>query len=752
MKKLLLMASAALIASSSVMALSPYTPNFNPNKKLPLKENFTPPEVAPEVNALTQLEDTGDVTAYRTFFNGEFDPNTNLGSANMMISFEPISGTLAILNAERETGQPNAEGGRPFIGSSFDVYTTNLEELKAAAPIETVAQLMTYYNIDSSFVSVGPEVGRTGLILTEPAIAVLNPDGNTMDSELLSYIVVGQTSTIERTSSGGISFDREGVTAVLKDANNGITFADDFARVGIEGPDGNNPAPRKVFNTTNFSGYQGDYGQGWEYGGIGSSLLYEPNEVEASSPTGDGVSFGTSDDNNYGFMNLNVGNISFESTIPQSWQNDTWRSGGFHGNYLTVDRPLPGNGTTIWAGVSGWFSVDPTNRNFAMSWSTDGITFSDWARMSLAELQTEYIDTRPEFAGLAGYEININSNPLPYAKYDFIALNDNEASLFVQVLYGPAANTPGTTYNHLVQITYNRSSDSWRAEKVADLYTPFRWELLHRSFFQESALNDANINLDWFYDTQSYASNSIDVSRNSNGDIAVKYIKVTDTIPLENPIPIFWANTDGDLVIPEDNILDEVEVDEIFISYKEAGADGWKEYQITRDGDRVHYYSQMPDRFESRRTIPFLEHVKIDPTRYNPGDLRDRLTSLPESLNSLYRPTWTEAFVGWADLDTIRGDVSVEEQAPAMNMEITKISPNPASDLLSVSFTLDNSADVNMYLSNSTGQKVLDIYNGKAYALTIKNNIDVSGLPGGAYFLTMEANGQNVTKLVQITR
>jgi hypothetical protein len=79
-------------------------------------------------------------------------------------------------------------------------------------------------------------------------------------------------------------------------------------------------------------------------------------------------------------------------------------------------------------------------------------------------------------------------------------------------------------------------------------------------------------------------------------------------------------------------------------------------------------------------------------------------------------------------------------------------SPNPAVDNTLFTFSNDKSDYISINLFNSLGQKVLNIANGYYNAGTYKASCDVSDLPPGSYYYSINSANKSITKAMQIIR
>lgn len=80
------------------------------------------------------------------------------------------------------------------------------------------------------------------------------------------------------------------------------------------------------------------------------------------------------------------------------------------------------------------------------------------------------------------------------------------------------------------------------------------------------------------------------------------------------------------------------------------------------------------------------------------------------------------------------------------NVKVGNVFPNPAVNAVTVPFTLTETANVNVILSNMVGQVMATQNLGQVNASVAKNaTFSTAGLANGVYFLTVEANGARTT-------
>ncbi len=104
-----------------------------------------------------------------------------------------------------------------------------------------------------------------------------------------------------------------------------------------------------------------------------------------------------------------------------------------------------------------------------------------------------------------------------------------------------------------------------------------------------------------------------------------------------------------------------------------------------------------------------------------------------------------EGYWSFKILGTITGLKLVSSAA------ITTIYPNPARDITTVRIHLDNPTQVAMHLTDQTGRRIIDFYQGEVYQE--KNvSINVGDLSPGMYLVVMEGVFGRVTKKIAVAR
>jgi len=83
---------------------------------------------------------------------------------------------------------------------------------------------------------------------------------------------------------------------------------------------------------------------------------------------------------------------------------------------------------------------------------------------------------------------------------------------------------------------------------------------------------------------------------------------------------------------------------------------------------------------------------------------------------------------------------------------VLNIYPNPARSYCTVSLTMEKPGNVELMVYNSQGQMVREIFSGNLSTKNINFKIDVSGLPTGLYYISINKDGFNSVQKLLIAR
>ena len=175
---------------------------------------------------------------------------------------------------------------------------------------------------------------------------------------------------------------------------------------------------------------------------------------------------------------------------------------------------------------------------------------------------------------------------------------------------------------------------------------------------------------------------------------------------------------------------------------------GWMPYMygLNPDYNGTSYLDARGRPSENLTTYPYVNHSG-HPARWLSQFVAQDLNGGTTAGNGYFDQfMWMNAHVSCSGCSLIRQVVSVNN-VPTI---ITKVQafPNPATDKLTVGFTLGQSTDVTIALTNAMGQvietqKINNVSIGKA-------EFNVATLSSGVYFFTVNANGEHHTGRITI--
>lgn len=96
--------------------------------------------------------------------------------------------------------------------------------------------------------------------------------------------------------------------------------------------------------------------------------------------------------------------------------------------------------------------------------------------------------------------------------------------------------------------------------------------------------------------------------------------------------------------------------------------------------------------------------------------------------------------------------IDVEEFAAAKGQMMLGIYPNPLSKTATVTYTLEKNSQVELSLYNIMGEKIKSFSAGKQGLGEHQCTIDATGIPGGNYFLQLNAGGTIEVRKIVVTR
>jgi len=112
-------------------------------------------------------------------------------------------------------------------------------------------------------------------------------------------------------------------------------------------------------------------------------------------------------------------------------------------------------------------------------------------------------------------------------------------------------------------------------------------------------------------------------------------------------------------------------------------------------------------------------------------------------------------YLGNYDFEQDFGGANISETVSVEELDsnvFTRLYPNPASDLVNVSYGLIGTTDVRMEIVNMVGAKVLDRYIGRQSAGSYLEQVDSSMLPAGLYLINLYQDGVPTTLRLTVSK
>jgi hypothetical protein len=109
------------------------------------------------------------------------------------------------------------------------------------------------------------------------------------------------------------------------------------------------------------------------------------------------------------------------------------------------------------------------------------------------------------------------------------------------------------------------------------------------------------------------------------------------------------------------------------------------------------------------------------------------------------------ALASGGDLIPLSFPTAVEEQPTLIEDEFVMF-PNPARDMVNVNFGLETDQNVSIEIFNMIGNKIMEEELGFRGARTHNEQINISGLSNGLYFLRITAGNSQITKKLKVNQ
>jgi hypothetical protein len=194
-----------------------------------------------------------------------------------------------------------------------------------------------------------------------------------------------------------------------------------------------------------------------------------------------------------------------------------------------------------------------------------------------------------------------------------------------------------------------------------------------------------------------------------------------------------------DLITPQNTALKSS--NDVFVCARTKGMNNWGNVVNVTNSDNVDRITWLPDYIPSDfKNIPILEIETVpDPSITDPTSIYNRqieLESYPQYV-----------MMGHFDASVSLG---VDDNTTTVPLQLNSVSPNPADNSAAISFDSPVNGNVRIDLFNAMGQIVKNIYNDNISVGPHSITANVVDLPSGAYYCTITANGQKITKLITV--
>ncbi|MDX9789965.1 MAG: T9SS type A sorting domain-containing protein [Candidatus Kapabacteria bacterium] len=462
-------------------------------------------------------------------------------------------------------------------------------------------------------------------------------------------------------------------------------------------------------------------------------------------PKDEGIQYGA-----YGLAIIDFSDVGAnpKSLIPHAWRLDIFRDPGA----LTQTSNAPMNihadeNGDLYSFVYNMFRDDSEKRVFAFSKSTDnGLTWTDFNRIPYERI-TDYLQAW-------NHNMTLNHIPYPFTDWGAVVTGVDEFSLFQRFYTFEGTQTNPMGNGHILEFQYK--GGAWQpAVKVGEMtwFDDSRYQnpirianALGNDGFKDSVYND-------------YRYQQLQAALTADRDaIVVKWVDFDDDYLAVLLTPI---NLVGNPMTTVESLYSA----DIMIAHKPVNSGNWESYNITQD---VWYNkgTYIPDMVPSLTQIPVVEYITQELTNtqnvrfhypyYLQNIVADRSWSGAQPNGLLYTvavanfDALNPAPVRNPTLQRPKGTVgSVTENLP---FALEEISPNPASESTVLNFNLEIEANVLINIQNAMGQvlKTIKVDNANIGFNTV--NVNVSDLPSGAYFYTVNVNGKTQTKLLNVVR
>jgi hypothetical protein len=413
----------------------------------------------------------------------------------------------------------------------------------------------------------------------------------------------------------------------------------------------------------------------------------------------------------YGFSATDLTAKENYSYIPATWALSNFKtsdqpSSTYNGEMRT-DVDSKGN---IYTGVLNIYQKGETDfRAPAVSKSTDnGETWSDWDIMPKSALLDFGNEIQSPDASKCVF--------VAYNQNGFVVTGEDSFSFLLNVWVYTGVGTDGKDAYSLVVADCSKENGSWKMRAISAINgNLFRViQNVGNATFKDS-LVDSPRDLEF------------QLSRTADGKYLVaKWLDYTKFVQ------------HASVTLQSGQVIDSSIITDIVTAYRLVGDNQWSKPLVQTNDD-------IPDKFTFIPSIvPDINNVPCVAYRTGKSTTTSLYNGYPEAVRQKVIDFVTELW--YYNMDLVGGTIDVNETTENYNFSINSISPNPASDIAEINFTVNNPSNVKLEIYNNMGQLVKVLLNGRVNLGSQALNARIDDVPNGTYFLKLSEGGKSITK------
>ncbi|MCX6155452.1 MAG: T9SS type A sorting domain-containing protein [Candidatus Kapabacteria bacterium] len=366
-------------------------------------------------------------------------------------------------------------------------------------------------------------------------------------------------------------------------------------------------------------------------------------------------------------------------------------------------------------------SVSNMRQPFVTKSSADYMSFDNLNSMGDADIQQFLID-------LGGAD-NQHIGMFPYESYGFRAYGDNKYSMLARFYY-----SDGATFANAVIGEMDFDGTSWSIRKVGDVDYTAPFALYNLTPQGETVLVDSLL--------EQPLADEVQLSITADGQYLVaKWVDFNPNRQIKFP---------ANFKLSGGQAIDSLPASDVYMSYRRINESQWHTPINVTDDDTWNKNTWIPE------IVPNLDFLPM-------VSLQTKVASISAQAEAQVWSTYPSLIKQMIQASGYPQDLcltkvsltgkGVDQPLQNFNFEIKSITPNPVEDHAVISFTQNIDANVSLELFNSMGQKITNILDNHFQNTGFHSmGINTGNLSAGAYYVKMTANGQTVTKLMNIVK